>query len=194
MTGAAIVLAGGQSRRMGVPKATLLLDGKTLLRHAVDACANFSPIVVVGPPELASLLTDVPGCILTREEPPGGGPSVGLAAGLAALEENRAETVQVLCCDLPRAGGLVAALDGHDWAGCEALVPVDSQCWPQYLSARYRLAALRAAIPAESEARDQGVRRLLSGLHAKLVPLEEELVADVDDPQAASRAGVTLQS
>ncbi|MEL4359111.1 MULTISPECIES: molybdenum cofactor guanylyltransferase [unclassified Luteococcus] len=194
MTRASIILAGGQSRRMGTPKATLQLAGRTLLRHAVDACATFSPIVVVGPPELASLLTDVPGCILTREDPPGGGPSAGLAAGLAALEEHQVETVQVLCCDLPRAVDLVAALDGLDWADHEALVPLDLESWPQYLSARYRLDALRAAVPVEAEARGVGVRRLMRGLHAKLVPLEEELVADVDDPQAARRAGVTLQS
>lgn len=206
MTRAAIVLAGGQSRRMGVAKATLLLDGKTLLRHAVDACTDCDPIVVVGPPELAPLLADVPGCVLTREDPPGGGPSAGLAAGLAALadptltdptrgggiESGGIEIVQVLSCDLPRAGELVSALDGLAWDGCQALVPLDAEGWPQYLSARYRIEALRAAVPEESEARDQGVRRLMSVLHCRTVSLAESLVADVDDPEAALRAGVEI--
>ena len=35
-----IILTGGQSKRMGSDKALLQLDGKTLLKHAVDLCSG----------------------------------------------------------------------------------------------------------------------------------------------------------
>lgn len=45
-----IILAAGESKRLGVPKALLPLHGKTLLQHAVDKCraAGLEPIVVLG--------------------------------------------------------------------------------------------------------------------------------------------------
>lgn len=45
-----IILAAGESKRLGVPKALLPLHGKTLLQHAVDKCraARLEPIVVLG--------------------------------------------------------------------------------------------------------------------------------------------------
>ncbi len=44
-----IVLAAGASRRMGAPKASLLLGGRTALGRILDACAGLGrPIVVAG--------------------------------------------------------------------------------------------------------------------------------------------------
>lgn len=45
-----IILAAGESKRLGAPKALLPLCGKTLLQHAVDKCraAGLEPIVVLG--------------------------------------------------------------------------------------------------------------------------------------------------
>ncbi|HRC61654.1 MAG TPA: NTP transferase domain-containing protein, partial [Dehalococcoidia bacterium] len=48
---AAIVLAGGRSRRMGRDKAALVLRGRSLLQRALDAVgAVVDEIVVVGAP------------------------------------------------------------------------------------------------------------------------------------------------
>ena len=93
---AGIVLAGGNSSRMGFPKALLLRDNTPLVRVAVEACTG--PVVVVGPPELESELAGTH-AILTRENPPGGGPSAGIVAGIAALPPE-GEWVQILPCDL----------------------------------------------------------------------------------------------
>lgn len=79
----AVVLAGGAARRLGgASKPDLIVGGSTLLDLALGACATTGarPVVVVGPPHLAG-----DGVIVTREDPPGGGPVAGLEAGLAAL-------------------------------------------------------------------------------------------------------------
>jgi molybdenum cofactor guanylyltransferase len=82
---AAIVLAGGGGRRLGGPaKPTLQVAGVAMLARVLDAVADASTRVVVGPADLAELLPG--GVLLTREEPPGGGPVAALWAGLSALD------------------------------------------------------------------------------------------------------------
>lgn len=56
----AVILAAGEGRRMGTPKAHLVVDGETLLRRAVKAAlaAGCSPVVAVvgeGDPHLHGL-------------------------------------------------------------------------------------------------------------------------------------------
>ncbi|GIJ47273.1 molybdenum cofactor guanylyltransferase [Virgisporangium aliadipatigenens] len=99
---AAIVLAGGGGRRLGGPaKPTLEVAGVSMLARVLDAVADAAIRVVVGPAELEGLLPD--GVVLTREEPPGGGPVAALWAGLSALDGEPAQA-------RPEAGGLVAVL------------------------------------------------------------------------------------
>src|SRR5881409_3827494 len=77
-----VVLAGGGSRRLGRDKLAEDLDGRPVLRALLDGVRAVAPdaeVVVVGPPGRA-----VAGAIVVREDPPGGGPVAGLAAGLAA--------------------------------------------------------------------------------------------------------------
>ena len=48
---AAVILAGGAGRRLGgVDKATIPVRGAPMLDHVLDAVADASPCVVVGPP------------------------------------------------------------------------------------------------------------------------------------------------
>ena len=69
---AGILLTGGRSRRMGVDKATLVLDGETLAvragRRLAAACA---PTLEVG--------DGLSGLPSLREWPPGSGPLAALA-------------------------------------------------------------------------------------------------------------------
>src|SRR5664279_3981324 len=90
----AIVLAGGTSRRWGGrDKTAVLLSGRPVLLHVVDALLpEAAAVAVVGPADhparaavdLAARQAGRP-LIWTREEPAGGGPVAGLAAGLTAL-------------------------------------------------------------------------------------------------------------
>ena len=78
----AIVLAGGQSSRMGRPKASLLFDDEPLLVHIVRALSHlFSEIVVVAAP--SQELPFVPAMVV-RDQVAHQGPVGGLCYGLKA--------------------------------------------------------------------------------------------------------------
>jgi len=97
---AGIVLCGGQSKRMGQPKAWLPFQGETLLARVVRLLSAATPrIVVVAAPEqeVPPLPAEVR---IVRDEERGRGPLQGLAAGLAALE-GQAEAAYLTACDAP---------------------------------------------------------------------------------------------
>jgi molybdopterin-guanine dinucleotide biosynthesis protein A len=141
MSLAAVVLAGGASRRLGgAPKPALPVGGRPMLLRVLDAVAPAHPRVVVGPPDLAALLPA--GVLLTREDPPGGGPVAGLAAGLALVSTTR-RRVAVLSADLPFLAasvlsGLSKALD----EGGDVAVLLDGAGREQWLCAVWDHSAL----------------------------------------------------
>ena len=95
---AAIVLAGGEGSRMGgVLKPLLPVKGEPILARVLRAVGDADPIIVVGPEELRAAMP--PQAQLTRENPPGGGPVAGLAAGWRLCED--ADEIAVVAADLP---------------------------------------------------------------------------------------------
>ena len=84
---AAVLLAGGEGRRLGgTDKARLRRGAKTLLQHWVAALEKRGiPVAVVGPAHLRAELPQ--DALLTREDPPLGGPAAAARAGLLALEK-----------------------------------------------------------------------------------------------------------
>ena len=110
----AVVLAGGTAVRMGgVDKASIELDGRTLLEHALDAVLDASEVVVVG----EWVRTNRP-VTFTREDPSHGGPAAGLLAGLDAFAGTPRQ-LAVLAVDMPRVtlstmDRLRTAAEGHD--------------------------------------------------------------------------------
>jgi len=99
-----VVLAGGRGRRLGgVSKADLVVGGARLLDHILGDLADWDhPGVTLGRTVVVAPDTvNVPdGVRRTLEEPPGGGPSAGVAAALAVL--GKGDLVAVLTCDAPR--------------------------------------------------------------------------------------------
>jgi molybdenum cofactor guanylyltransferase len=84
----AVVLCGGESRRMGRPKAWLPFGSEVMLERVVRLVgAVAEPIVVVAAPgqDLPGLPPEVS---IVRDEVSGRGPLQGLAAGFRALGEN----------------------------------------------------------------------------------------------------------
>src|SRR5262245_6119048 len=96
-----IVLCGGQSKRMGRPKAWLPFAGETMLPRVVRLLGEaVNPLVVVAAPEqeLPPLPREV---AVVRDEEKGRGPLQGLAAGLAGLRGRWAEAAYLSSCDVP---------------------------------------------------------------------------------------------
>ncbi len=94
----AIILAGGQSRRMGVDKALLRLPsgGPTLIERVVEAARAVTDDVVIVAEDAGRL---PPMAVRTASDAiAGAGPLAGLVAGFAAA---RHPDILVLACDLP---------------------------------------------------------------------------------------------
>jgi molybdenum cofactor cytidylyltransferase len=100
----AVILAAGTSRRYGSPKQLAVLDGRTLLEHAIDAAAaaKLRPVVAVVPVWLsrpASLGGDWLRWI--RNPFPERGMSLSLRLGLEALGDD-VQAAVILLGDQPR--------------------------------------------------------------------------------------------
>src|SRR3954467_14094197 len=102
MTLGAVVLCGGQSRRMGQPKAWLPFGPERLLQRVVRLVGSGvgdGPIVVVAPPGRES--PPLPDSVtIVRDPVSGRGPLQGLAAGLAALPDS-VELAYASATDVP---------------------------------------------------------------------------------------------
>ncbi|MQY08616.1 molybdenum cofactor guanylyltransferase [Actinomadura macrotermitis] len=177
----AVVLAGGQARRLGgADKPGAPVAGRALVEWVADAVAAAGRLIVVGPPRAA-----LPHAVAVREDPPGAGPVPALRAGLA---EVRAPWLALLAADLPflRAGHVAALLDAA--RGADGAVLLDDQGREQWLAGCWRTGALRAALA--------GYRRSsLFGLLGPLRPVPVRLAAgerppwyDCDTPDALADA------
>jgi molybdopterin-guanine dinucleotide biosynthesis protein A len=90
----ALILAGGDSRRMGQDKAALVLDGMTLLQRVTATMQTLFPKVVVSVRQVRGGV-DVP---QVCDEVEASGPLAGLIAGLAQADT---PWVFAVACDMP---------------------------------------------------------------------------------------------
>lgn len=179
---AVIVLAGGESRRFGSDKLVAVLDGRTLLDHALDGIPAGAMVAVVGPERPLSRAVT-----FLREDPPGGGPAAGLITGLRWALGRHASVIATLPGDAP-AGGLAAMrlVDAVVNAGAstEAVVAVDAEGREQVLQLALRPSIARALIELAGPGAGHGesVRRLLHRLprSPRQVELPADLTSDID--------------
>jgi len=157
---AAIILAGGQSRRMGTDKARLRvpLGGPTLIERvgAAARTAGVHEVIVVGGNEARVPAMDAR---FVRDAQPGAGPLAGLATGLAAIRHDT-DMALVLACDLPYLSVpllqwmIAQPDDDNEWDALVPFLPDDgdnSKGGWQPLHALYTracLAPIRAALDA----------------------------------------------
>ncbi len=179
MTTAALVIGGGRASRLGgADKASIEIDGITLVDAVYRALPPVSQVVAVGPDSLRR-----PGIAVVREDPPFAGPVAALLVGLAALAPD-VDEVWVLACDLPRAGELVAALGGGPIpARADGVLAVDGEGRRQWLAGRYRTAALRRAAAPLGDGVDAAMRALLGSLVLEEVAVGEAAL-DLDTWEA----------
>ena len=93
----AVLLAGGESRRMGQDKATVLFHGKPLWQIQIELLRKLNPkeILVSARSDLSWRPADVE---LILDTPPSRGPLSGLAAALTSMETDH---LLALAIDLP---------------------------------------------------------------------------------------------
>jgi molybdopterin-guanine dinucleotide biosynthesis protein A len=95
-----IILCGGHSSRMGLPKLALPFGPELMLQRIVRLVGEVCPrIVVVAAPDQS--LPELPaGVIVARDRREGRGPLEGLSAGLSALPRE-VEAAYATSCDVP---------------------------------------------------------------------------------------------
>lgn len=170
ISAAAIVLAGGQSTRMGRSKAHLPFGDELMLPRVVRILGSVvEPIVVVRGNDQA-LPPLPPNVIVAQDEVADRGPLQGLAAGLTALA-GKCEAAYACSCDVPLLKGvfvrrMIELLGNHQIA-----VPhVDDYHHP--LAAVYRLDVL----PRVTSLLDANRLRpifLFEACRVRIVPREE---------------------
>lgn len=164
---AAVILTGGTAVRLdGADKASLELDGRTLLEHALSAVTDAAEVVVVGD----EVPTTRP-VTFRREDPPNGGPAAGLVAGLVHPRDTL-----VLAVDMPHVtartvGRLWASAEGHDGA---TLVGPDGR---RRLVLALTASALRHT---PTEAHGLSIRAFTQDLDLAEVPAEGDEARGVD--------------
>ncbi len=163
----ALILAGGESRRMGKDKANLSFAGSTLLeRIALELSPLFHEIIV-------STRAPRPDCPLPQvlDHPEHHGPLAGLLAG---LEHAGTSWIFAVACDMPFISApLVEYLsmlrEGHD-----AVVPIASN-HPQPMAAFYSSKRLDALQDLMQDGKSHSMREFLDRISVLYVN-EEELM------------------
>ena len=184
---AAIVIAGGESRRFGADKLALRdAQGRGLLEVTVAGVAQSAdPVIVVGPER--TLAIDV---VWAQEDPPGGGPCAALIAGVAHLPDD-ATHVAVLAGDAP-AGGLAVEALRRVIDDAAAAVVTDPSGREQPMTAIYAVEPLKAALAAYGGGRDRPIREVLDDLRQQTVVSiidQWSASADIDRTEDAGRLG-----
>jgi molybdopterin-guanine dinucleotide biosynthesis protein A len=153
----AIVLAGGQSSRMGQDKALISIDGVPLLRRVCDVALQCTPQVYVVTPneQYREILPNA--CHLVAEKFLSGekphGPLVGFAQGLTQVQT---DWVLLLACDLPHLSAEILqnwAQELNNAGAAIALLPKTEKGW-EPLCGFYRPSCL----PSLTAAVNQGER------------------------------------
>jgi molybdopterin-guanine dinucleotide biosynthesis protein A len=180
-----LVLAGGQSSRLGENKAFLLLDGQPLVARTVHKLAALSDdLVIVANDRERYEALDLP-VRLVPDERPGVGSLMGIYSGLRAARNRHA---LVVGCDMPYLNlallrYMVPLADDHD-----VVIPrVGGFLEP--LHAIYG----RACLPAMKRLLDRGRRQIIAFFDEVRVRYVEEGEVDRFDPQHLSFVNVNTR-
>jgi molybdenum cofactor cytidylyltransferase len=184
---AGVVLAAGDSKRLGHSKQLIQWRGKPLVMHAVDAGlgAKLSPFVVVigAEGEAVRKAVETEPVVIIENEEWSMGLSTSVRAGLVFVEAN-SEAVIMLLSDMPFVGAkLVRALvQEHRRTLSPLVIPrVGTRRTNPVLFDRSTFSALRAVRG------DQGGRNLFEQFSKSWVECEETNLFDLDTPEDLQR-------
>jgi molybdopterin-guanine dinucleotide biosynthesis protein A len=163
---AAIILAGGQSRRMRLEKSLLPVDGRPLIAAIVEQIRPFFPTLMIcaGDREKFTFL----GLPVIEDEAPGQGP---LLAILTALRSSPLDVNFILACDIPVVHipflrSLLARA-----AACEIVVPRYRDGKTEPLFATYNRSII-PAIERQTAAGDRRISSLFQTCRTEFVPMD----------------------
>lgn len=167
----AVILAGGQSRRLGENKALLTLDGSTFLDRIAGQLTGFDEVLLS-----VSADDDWPVPFKKVVDPlPGLGPIGGLYAALCACS---GRWLLALGCDIPLFDRRLAAylVSGVSDA-CQAVVAQTGDGHLQPLCAVYKKSAA-AVLKRQIDAGDRRLDRAVWQMRTRVLPLRD---AGLDD-------------
>jgi molybdopterin-guanine dinucleotide biosynthesis protein A len=179
---AGIVLAGGESRRMGCDKAVAKIDGATLLERAISLARGYAEmVIVVGPFREPFASTRV---AFAEDMVRGFGPLGGILTGLTASPK---EANIVVACDMPFVTGRVLERLLENSERADAVVYRTDQRLqplPAFLNTRC-LAAVQGMVGRGEKA----VRGLFDLVKTNILEADDEWVfADIDTQGDLERA------
>ncbi len=166
----ALILAGGESRRMGQDKASLVLNGMTLLEHVTLTMRSVFPKVIVSVRGLRKDIEAQQVC----DEAKASGPLAGLIAGMAQMETT---WMFAVACDMPFVkADLVIQLAKYRFeelptGPVQAVVPI-IEGHPQPLAAFYATSTLTAMRKCFAMG-DKSIRGVLTNLIVRYVNATE---------------------
>jgi molybdopterin-guanine dinucleotide biosynthesis protein A len=166
----AVILTGGDSRRMGQDKASLLLGERSLLQHVVSIVQPlFSDVIVsVRQPRAEITLPQVCDDINHR------GPLAGLAAG---LQNSKTSWVFAVACDVPFIEHAVIDRLACFRDGYQAVVPM-VRGYPQPLVAFYAVSCVDSLLECLTGDGKRSLRELLDKLQVRYVSEDELMLAE----------------
>ena len=162
-----LLLAGGESRRMGRPKALLPVGSVTLVEWVAQRLApEFEDLLVAGrdPEQVPAGLRPH----FVADLHPGAGPMAAVEAGLAAAPH---EVVVAVACDMPSVGPDLARRLAASSEGWDAAVPRVAGR-PEPACAAYRRSAA-ATITAALEDRRRKAADVLGDLRVRWLDGED---------------------
>jgi molybdopterin-guanine dinucleotide biosynthesis protein A len=184
-----IVLAGGESSRMGRSKAWLTFEGEPLLTRVVRRLATgFAPLVVVAAPD--QVLPALPAHVqVARDRVAREGPLEGLAVGLEHLASSSRRAF-VCTCDAPFVTSTLAVALANLCERDAAVPEVDGRLHP--LAAVYATDTHRVA-RALRDADERRVTAFVGAIQATRVGADRLLAHEAlrsEDPELASLVNV----
>ena len=171
----ALILAGGESRRMGEDKAKLMLNGQTLLQSVISTMQPLFAEVIVSVKQPRPEIEIAQVC----DDAAHAGPLAGLAAG---LERMQTPWLFAVACDMPFITPALIEYLAKQRADFQAVVPM-VQGFPQPLAALYAASCLPAVRACLKGTGRHSLRALLEGLQVRYV--NENEMRDAD-PELAS--------
>lgn len=181
----ALILAAGESRRMGYPKPLLMLQGENFINRilrTVEKCRLEPVIVVTGfrADEVEQSIKPVKGLKIIRNESWLDGQGTSIAAGIAAFPDD-VQAVIIMLVDQPRvSAGLLSMLVKHYTTTPKPIIITMSGGYvtPPTLMDATCFEALKGLKG------DEGAKKLLKSFEYKTCLWEgDDSLVDIDTPQ-----------